>query len=398
MRTSDSSTSPVALPRGSQRERRFRASRAPGPSESVERHRRAVKATRRAAALALALALLAAPGTSFAQDKGTVVLDGLNGPQDVVLAADGTLYVAENGTGPDVSASKPWTASGRVIAMAPDGTVRTLAKLPSLGNPRRRYDINGVGGLALDAGILYATSSRWLSGPPFARPDLAGTVVRVGPSGPVSVADTYQFELFNNPDQLTFDSHPYRLTAGPKGLLWVTDAAGNDLLKVDPASGKVSLVAVFPGLPSDIPSANRNGANEIDPVPTGLVVRDDGSALVALLSGGAFPDGASKIVEVSPAGDLSDYVTGLTAAIDLKRGPDGNLYVVQLAHFGTSDFLPATGSVLRLTPEGPKPILEHLSFPTAVTFSPAGDAYVAVGGLGPAGTGKVLRFAKLAAP
>jgi len=355
-------------------------------------------ATRLVVALALATAAVAAVGTGFAQNEGTVVLDGLDGPQDVLMAADGTLYVAENGTGPDASASKPWTESAKVIAMAPDGTVRTLARLPSLGNPRNPYDINGVGGLALDGGSLYATSSRWLSGPPFPRPDLAGTVVRVDPSGPVSVADTFQFELFNNPDQLTFDSHPYRLTPGPKGLLWVTDAAGNDLLRVDPATGKVSLVAVFPGLPSDTPSANRNGANEIDPVPTGLVVRDDGSALVALLSGGAFPDGASKIVEVSPEGDLSDFVTGLTAAIDLKRGPDGNIYVVQLAHFGDGDFLPATGSVLRLTPDGPQPVLDHLAFPTAVAFSPGGDAYVAVGGLGHPGTGKVLRFAKLAAP
>ena len=70
---------------------------------------------------------------------------------------------------------------------------------------------------------------------------------------------------------------------------------------------------------------------------------------------------------------------------------------MELAHFRNGDFVPGTGSLLRLTENGPQTLIGGLNFPTSVAFSPTGDAYLAVGGAGRPGSGEVLRFAHVAA-
>jgi DNA-binding beta-propeller fold protein YncE len=45
------------------------------------------------------------------------------------------------------------------------------------------------------------------------------------------------------------DSDPYGLVIGEDGMVYVADAGGNDIIKVDPTTGETSVLAMIPGLP-----------------------------------------------------------------------------------------------------------------------------------------------------
>jgi hypothetical protein len=154
-------------------------------------------------------------------------------------------------------------------------------------------------------------------------------------------------EKDENPDGFILESHPYDLVAGPDGLLYVSDAGANTLLKVDPASGDVSLVAVFPGVPGPMPNPNRGGANESDPVPTGVDFKD-GNIYVSYLPGFPFLPGSAKVVMAAADGTVSDYATGLSMVTDLRTGPDGQLYAVEMGQFTEQGTVLNSGSIVRV--------------------------------------------------
>ena len=355
--------------------------------------------------LTAALALATFAGLASAQG-GTTVATGLNGPQGVVVGPDGTIWVAEAGLGGeeeiDASGSPTGEAAAitfgqtaRVVAIAADGTQTVAVALPSIAFGQ---EVAGAARLALLGDALYITNGDWIEFAGMERRPLMGVVARVANGQATEVADTWAFEVANNPDPNLIHSHPYDLAAGPDGLLWVIDAGGNDLIKVDPASGKVELVAVFGGVPSPIPNANRGGALESDPVPTGIAFDGAGNAYVSLLPGVPFLPGAAKVVKVGSDGAVSNFATGLTMLTDLQEGPDGMIYAVSIGQFTQQGPLPNTGAVLRIK-EGTasEVVVGGLSFPTSLDFNQAGDAYVTINGIGAPGSGQVVRYAALTA-
>jgi hypothetical protein len=352
----------------------------------------------------LTLALLPAAGISSAQEGGTTVATGLNGPMGVLVAPDGSVWVIDSGLGGDTevpgidpATGEPVTAklgdTAQVVQITPDGAQNVVVNLPSL---LQGMEASGGNRLALLNDTLYATTGFWIEvAGPDAAPNMA-IVAKIDGSQVTEVANLWNLERDQNPGGFIQEAHPYGLAAGPDGNLWVTDAGANDLLKVNPATGQVDVVAVFAGVPSPLPNEARGGAMEADPVPTGVAFGPDGNAYVSLLPGFPFLPGSAKVVKVTSGGQVSDYATGLTMLTDLRSGPDGNLYAVQIGVFTEQGPTPNSGAIIRVKEgDASEVVLSGLSFPTSVDFNAAGDAYVTINGIGAPGSGEVVKYAGL---
>jgi hypothetical protein len=314
----------------------------------------------------------------------------------------GVLWVIEAGVGgdqdlpfTDPQSGQTITAnygeSAQVITIAPDGTKQVVTALPSVTT---NTDILGGARLATLNGKVYATIGQWLGDPEVEAglPNM-GVVAEISEGSATAVASTWDFERSQNPDGLITDSHPFGLSSSPtQGVLWIADAGGNALLRVNPLSGRVRLVAAFEGIPAPFENPGRNNEKLTDPVPTAVVERD-GVLYVSFLSGFPFVPGSAKVVTVGTDGTVSDYATGLTMLTDLQLGPDNQLYAVQFGVWGENGPTPDSGALIRVAEgDASSVVVGGLSFPTAVTFNPNGDAYVAINGVGAPGSGQVVMY------
>ena len=337
-------------------------------------------------------------------DGGEIIATGLNLPQGVLVDPDGNIWVVDSGVGGEdeilfltpgatEAAPSPLGDTARVLMYTPEGEETVFATLPSVVIGQ---EILGGARLALLDDTLYATSGQWLAANGEDRQELMSAIVTFGEDGAVSeVANTYDIEAEQNPDGFAIDSHPYGLVVGPDGWLWVADAGANTVLRVNPETGEVELVATIDGMEGPFPNLARDNAMEVDPVPTGIAFDSDGNAYVSLLSGFPFLPGSTKVVRIS-ADDMSveDYATGLTMLTDLTMGPDGMMYAVQIAQFGPTGPVPDSGAIVRIQEgEASEVVVSGLSSPTGMSFDADGNAYVVVnGGFAPPGQGALVRF------
>ena len=360
-------------------------------------------------AVVVASVLWIAPDSAMAQEResgGTVIVEGLNGPQGVLVIDDGSVWVIDVGLGGDeeveVGGLDPNTNeiiratygnTSRVMRVIPGGQPQLVATLPSifLGS-----DIVGGARLALLNNEMYATAGVWQGvASEEALPDTAA-VLRVLQGSVLEVVPLWKLEKELNPDGHVLESHPYGLTAGPDGLLYVAEAGANTLVQVDVVSQTAKVIAVFEGIPGPLPNPYRGGALESDPVPTGVTFGADGRIYVSLLPGFPFLPGSAKIVVVDPVtGGVEDYATDLTMLTDLRTGPDGELYAVRFGIFTDEGPIPNSGAVIRVGEgETSQDVVTGLPFPTSVDFDINGNAFVTIDGasVGEPGRGKVIRF------
>ena len=383
--------------------------------------------------LLLSLMLVSTVG-SAAQVACTVFASGLMDPRGITVAGDGAVYVTESGTGGTEQVPTPpgegpggppgtRGMTGQVTRIAADGTKTVVARnLPSYAGGEGANGANGViaAGGALWVAIGGAGPSTALVTP---LPN-ENSLVRINPqTGAVEkVADIGAYEKASNPEPFAVDSNPYGLALGADGMVYVADAGGNALYKVNPNGGQLSVVAVIPGvpvkaeelppgfLPPGAPLENpaRGNRAELDPVPTGVAVGPDG-IYVGNLPGALLP-GKGRVVRVSMDGrTVTEVATGLTTVVDVERGPDGMLYVSQLASAigppttpdGPPDIRP--GNVLRVMPNGQTQVaVPNLPFANGIAFDTAGNLYVVTNSIsfGPPGAGpggQVMRCAGVAA-
>ena len=360
-------------------------------------------------AVVVASVLWIASDSAMAQEResgGTVIVEGLNGPQGVLVIDDGSVWVIDVGLGGDeeveVGGLDPNTNeiiratygnTSRVMRVIPGGQPQLVATLPSifLGS-----DIVGGARLALLNNEMYATAGVWQGvASEEALPDTAA-VLRVLQGSVLEVVPLWKLEKELNPDGHVLESHPYGLTAGPDGLLYVAEAGANTLVQVDVVSQTAKVIAVFDGIPGPLPNPYRGGALESDPVPTGVTFGADGRIYVSLLPGFPFLPGSAKVVVVDPVtGGVEDYATDLTMLTDLRTGPDGELYAVRFGIFTDEGPIPNSGSVIRVGEgETSQDVVTGLPFPTSVDFDINGNAFVTINGasVGEPGRGKVIRF------
>lgn len=363
--------------------------------------------------IVLLLLVFVLAGSALAQEgappmpeiDGDIIAQGLNGPQGVFVDGEGNVWIAESGMGGDEmldytnpqtgeTAPVPFGQTSRIIRVSADGTQEEMAVVGSLVAGE---DVLGAARVTELDGTVYATVGGWHSS--------SGDVVTVPKFSEVvalgdevsTVSNLWDFELANNPDATTnLESHPYDLTAGSDGMLYVVDAAGNDLLRVDPETGAVELVAVFEGLPGVFPSPTRQGEMITDPVPTGITFGADGEMYVSLLSGAPFIPGTAKIVHVAEDGTVTDFAPSLTMLTDVTTGPDGLLYATQFGMFTQEGPVPNSGAVLRILDDGTaEVVVGGLPFVTSIAFSEGGDAYVSINGVAIPGAGMVVRYNNL---
>lgn len=344
----------------------------------------------------------AAGGPSLFPSSCTVIAGGLDQPRFLALGADGTVYVTEAGSGGDellgptdagTGEGTPIVgegegdegpppargASGQVTAIAPDGTMTVAADgLPSYGGvgPVGIVEDDGiltisVGGAAVDMG-----NSMGLDVEPVL---YENSLVLIDPSsGNIApIAELGHFEVDQNPDGADVNPNLYQLAVGPDGWLYVTDAGGNTIYKVDPATGAGALVTVIPplsvllgGTPGADPSTDRQ------PVPVGVGFDAEGAMYVSLLSEGWE---GPNVLRVEDDGSVTPVVSGLGMTFGFANDPDGVLYVVE----GTAGFddtgMPLPGRVLRIEADGSvTSVVEDLFLPLGADIDVDGNVYVTV--------------------
>lgn len=368
-----------------------------GPSlAATSRLRAALVAAMAAIAPLACLALAQGDGLS---SNATVYATGLDNPRGLAFGPDGTLYVAEGGTGGDTATTAdqceqvlppvgPYLAGGssRISKIGSDGTRTTVVDgLPSSQTAADSGGfVSGVGAVAFLGDTLYAVlagagCSHGVLGVP-------NEVIEVHADGSwTPVADMSAFYMAHpvqtpNPGDFEPDGTPYSMV-GVDGKLYVVEPNHGSLEEVSPDGTIRRMVDV---------SASRGHA-----VPSSLTYHD-GTFYVGTLGVIPFLDGSSAVYAITPDGQLSDYATGVTTALGVAFGAMGELYVLESTTGGTGDppfFLPGSGKIVRVASDGSQTVVASgFTFPTAMVMGDDGALYVSNCGYGcKVGEGQVVR-------
>ncbi|HUE82354.1 MAG TPA: ScyD/ScyE family protein [Pyrinomonadaceae bacterium] len=348
----------------------------------------------------------------------TVVATGLNNPRGVNFGPDGALYVAEAGSGgpgtcaPGPEGDRCYGTSGSVarIDLRRGIMTRVASGIPSLAGEDGSFatgiqdiSFNGLGSGAFTMGWSGDPADRTIqfgpAGADFAR------LGRMNALGNWSIGENLgDFEAAANPTGDEEDSNPYGILS-LAGKRIVADAGANDLLEVSPG-GNVSVLAVFPNrlgaMPPgfdfipDLPPAGT--LLEMDAVPTSVALGPDGNYYVGQLAGFPFPVNDSNVYRVPASGGTAEvHAAGFTAIIDVAFGPDGSMYVLEIAKNGLLEaFINGdwTGALIRVAPDGTRTEIApgSLFAPGGVAIGSDGTMYVTNNSIF-SGTGQVLRIA-----
>ncbi len=271
--------------------------------------------------------LAGVPETPGSAD-GTNITARFNDPAGIAIAADGTVFVADN-------------QNHAIRHIGTNGVVTTLAGL--LGTPgsadgsRTTARFDSPTGLALGPdGAIYVSDT----GNHTVRRITANGVVTTlaGFAGNADYADgSATSARFNQ---------PLGLAVAPDSTVFVADS-GNHLIRVIATNGTVSVLA---GNPETFGSADGTGTNAFFNSPVGLALAPNGSlfvsdannftlrqvtpaGLVTTIAGAAGQDGSTD-------GPAASARFGKPA--ELALAPNGTLYIADAAHH----------TIRRLTPDG----------------------------------------------
>jgi hypothetical protein len=369
-------------------------------------------------ALALGASMIATAPEAMAQvpSEFTVVATGLNAPRGLTFGPDGDLYVAEGGTGGTVQTPAteckqvpgpvgPYFggSTGAIKKIAKSGQVSIVAS----GFPSTRAssgDLSSVADVKFLDGQLYALIT-------------GGGCSHGNPKSPNGIA---RVDLANGKWTVISDLSEYAMThpgQNDNALDFEPDGVWFNMI---PVNGKLITIEPNRGI---IVSVDLNGrANELIDisvsqghiVPTSLAERNGDLYVGNLLYYPILPNW-SRVLRLSKLGYIEDgqipgmqhgypyYVAdskaGLTTVTAVNFGPDGLLYVLELADVPqTPPGFPAPGfgKVRRLQSNGAwQDVITGLNIPTGMTWGPDGRLYISDFSAVPAphyGLGRILSF------
>jgi hypothetical protein len=353
----------------------------------------------------------------------TPVMTGLDNPRGIAFGRDGALYAVQAGKG---GPGPCQVLRGAVQCYGPTGRVSRLWRgiqsdvvtgLPSYiattgmdtGTATGPADV-AVRGRRAVVTIGWGENPALRDTPPSAIwqqfGHLAFANVRTG--GWSLGADVSAYEAAANPDNGPVDSNPYGLLGRTRGGIVLTDAGGNDLLRVggdddeddeqgddddDGGGTGISTLAVFPSRSTtpQHPSCIFPGFPPFtDSVPTSVTVGPDGAYYVGELTGAPFCSANANVYRVVPGQAPTVYCGGFTTIIDHTWGPDGKLYVLQ--HSNGPVFFATPGDVVRVERDCSRTVVSPpLNRPGSLAFGPDGKLYVSINA-DRVGIGQVVRI------
>jgi hypothetical protein len=334
-----------------------------------------------------------------APNNVTVFATGLNNPRGLKFGPDGNLYVAEGGIAGANSTEGcceqvippvgPYTGSAtgsRISKIDPDG-VRTTAvdNLPSSQTSATTGNlISGAADVAFIGDTLYILlgGAGCSHGVPQV-PEMPNGILRVNADGTTELIANLSAFVMANPV-----AHPNPGDFEPDGTWYSMLALGDNLYAVEPNHGELDKITAS-GQISRIADIS---ASEGHIVPTALAYH--GNFYVGNLNTFPVVPGSSKILKITPSGNVTVAVEGLTTVLGLVIDGRDRMYVLETST-APGDPTPFTGKVIRVDRSGRQTeIASGLFFPTGMTLGPDGALYVSNVGFGPppVGLGEILRI------
>lgn len=350
------------------------------------------------------------------QESIEVIATGLNNPKGLNFGPDGALYVAEAGSGgdgpcaPGPQGIRCYGATGAITRIDKNGDAeRIISDLPSLGGEGNGSFASGPHDVSFNGlGNGYVTIG--FGGDPGLRTEQFGDagaafaqIARFHKNGKWElVADAGAFEA-TDPGGEGADTNPYGMLVLP-GRRVFTDAGGNTLNQIS-ANGTITNLAVFPerlgafnsGFPPPPAFPPAGTLIPMQAVPTSVTVGPDGAFYVGQLTGFPFPVGDANVYRVPANGGTPEvFEGGFTSIIDIAFGPDGSLYVLEIAEnsvlagfvFGNWE-----GALIRVAPDGTRTEIAdgQLTAPGGIAVGKDGALYVTNNSIS-SGIGEVLRI------